>query len=251
MFDSFDGSVWRPDPTSWVLDSRGPTGVIHKVQRFEELGFGPLYTQTYFIEKSVPRGILYSGYSPLIAAVPRPSGQVPELADGTVYKVLSALPEFSTGSLEEALSRASIDDRYHQVPASLNGLRGVAQQTTGEAYTDLERARRIVNYLDANYVVDHAVDDQLELSSDQLDFLSSRLRGTSMDFATAAVMLVRSVGIPARLVTGYIPGAFDPLSGDLCGESRRQTRLGRDVRRWRRLGTLRCDAGPCGTRGGW
>ena len=89
----------------------------------------------------------------------------------------------------------------------------MAQQITSGAYTDLECARRIVNYLDANYLIHSAAHDQQALRSDQLDFLSSRLRGTSMDFATATVMLVRSVGIPARLVTGYIPGAFDPLSG--------------------------------------
>ena len=34
-----------------------------------------------------------------------------------------------------------------------------------------------------------------------------------MDFATATVMLARASGIPARLVTGYLPGRFDPLSG--------------------------------------
>ena len=34
-----------------------------------------------------------------------------------------------------------------------------------------------------------------------------------MDFATATVLLARASGIPARLVTGYLPGQFDPLFG--------------------------------------
>jgi transglutaminase-like putative cysteine protease len=34
-----------------------------------------------------------------------------------------------------------------------------------------------------------------------------------MDLATATVLLARGAGIAARLVTGYLPGQFDPLSG--------------------------------------
>ena len=213
VFDGFDGSVWRPDPTSWAIHSRGRANDIYKASTPGGLRPEPLYAQTYFIEEPPPRGVIYSGYSPLIASVPRSSAQVPGLGDGTIYKVLSALPDFATGSLERGRPRPSLDSRYRRIPTALDGLRGVAQQISGDAYTDLDRARRIVTFLDANYEFNGAAADQLALSSDPLEFLSRWLRGTSMDFATAAVTLSRAAGVPARLVTGYLPGEFDPLSG--------------------------------------
>ena len=77
----------------------------------------------------------------------------------------------------------------------------------------MERTRRVIAYLDRNYEFDVDAPEQMKLSSPPLEFLSSGSTGTSMDFATATVLLVRAMGIPARLATGYLSGRFDPLSG--------------------------------------
>ena len=55
--------------------------------------------------------------------------------------------------------------------------------------------------------------NQLSPGASPADFLAAPSAGTSMDFATATVLLARAAGIPSRLATGYLPGSFEPLTG--------------------------------------
>ncbi len=83
----------------------------------------------------------------------------------------------------------------------------------GDARTPFEQLWRIVSHLRSNHGYDTAAADQLQLSGSIDGFLSSGRAGTSLDFATATVLLARAVGLPARLAVGYLPGRFDPFSG--------------------------------------
>ena len=133
--------------------------------------------------------------------------------DEYVYHVVSALPDFSIENLRMADPRQHLEYRYHAVPESLDAIRGFSDRITDGAFTDVDRLRRIVTFVDHNYDYDPGAADQLDLTTNPLEFLRDKEPGTSMDIATATVLLARSSGIPARLVTGYLPGRFDALSG--------------------------------------
>ncbi|MEJ2086504.1 MAG: DUF3488 and transglutaminase-like domain-containing protein [Acidobacteriota bacterium] len=78
--------------------------------------------------------------------------------------------------------------------------------------TTLERARRIEAYLASEYrytldLVGTRVDDPVEA------FLFDWREGHCEYFASAMVLMLRSIDIPARLVTGYLGGEYNPFEG--------------------------------------
>ncbi len=211
IFDSFDGQNWHTDPHAWVVQSRSAARTVYGAPQPSGIEERPLYPQTFFLKEGATQGLFLSGYDPVVAAIPSSSKG---LGDGSVYRVISALPDLSKDALEAVDPTTRLEYRYHQIPSSLDGIHEVASGITDGAFTDLERIRRIVTFIDGNYKFDDSAVDQLARTLDPLEFLSGQsTSGTSMDFATATVLLARASGIPARLVTGYLPGQFDPLSG--------------------------------------
>ena len=174
----------------------------------------PRYSQTYFIKRSPLPDALYTGYVPVTASVYPKGGKAGLLTEGSVYRVVSALPDFSFDALENADPSARLDQHYHAVPESLSGLVTWARQITEGVHTDLERARRIATYLDRNHKLDTSASDNLRLTSSPTTFLERGSSGTAMDFATATVLLARAAGVPSRLATGYLPAAIDHAVGD-------------------------------------
>ena len=213
VFDTFDGRSWRPDPAPWSLSRAGSAGTSRRAWELAGPRERPLYSQTYFIRQELPPNTVFAGYAPLETPFPKASEMATRWEEGSVYRTISRLPDFSAGSLKSAIYRSRVGDRYNLIPYSSSGLRSISKEITSGAYTDLERARRIMTYLDRNYEYDKGAADQLALTASTPEFLARRSAGTSMDFATATVLLARSASIPARLVTGYLPGRFDPLSG--------------------------------------
>ncbi len=78
---------------------------------------------------------------------------------------------------------------------------------TGDA---VEQARRIQSFLMREYPYSL---DLLGMRSDNPveDFLFNWRRGHCEYFASAMVLMLRAVGIPARLVTGYLGGEYNPF----------------------------------------
>ena len=99
------------------------------------------------------------------------------------------------------------------MPSSLAWLGELSEQVTAGAGSGFDRAARIVNYLRSQGRFDASAQDQLKSSAPLDAFLLDGEPGSSMDFATANVMLARAAGLPARLATGYLPGERDLLSG--------------------------------------
>ena len=213
VFDSFDGEVWHLDDTSWYLEAKSDSHAVYTAPQPRAVHQSPRYNQTYFLKKKLPKGRIISGYAPVFASLPVGDESDTNSDDGYVYHVVSALPDFSIENLRMADPRQHLEYRYHAVPESLDAIRGFSDRITDGAFTDVDRLRRIVTFVDHNYDYDPGAADQLDLTTNPLEFLRDKEPGTSMDIATATVLLARSSGIPARLVTGYLPGRFDALSG--------------------------------------
>lgn len=90
--------------------------------------------------------------------------------------------------------------------------REVVEGATGGVNSDDAKARAIAKYLRANYgytlhLLPAAVPDPLA------NFLFERRKGHCEYFASAMAVMLRAVGIPSRVVTGFASGVFNPLTG--------------------------------------
>jgi hypothetical protein len=149
-------------------------------------------------------------------AYDRESGTV--LADGpldggTTYRIAS-LPVTATPAAlgTEVLLTSAQTPRYTALPSDLPaGLAGLARAWTEGARNDYERVMAIQEHLadTETFTYDESVprrDDSYTL----LDFLTRERRGFCQQFASAMGVLLRTLGIPTRLVVGYTTGSWDP-----------------------------------------
>ena len=200
VYDLFDGRYWHGG------SSPGPDSSTRIANR------GALeYTQTYFIHRPQP-GSTYMGYRGVEALFPEEAGYQESLGTGLSYKIVSLQPDHVPGSIREDRPGRG-EERYYRVPSSLAWLGELSEQVTAGAGFGFDRAARIVNYLRSQGRFDASAQDQLKSSAPLDAFLLDGEPGSSMDFATANVMLARAAGLPARLATGYLPGERDLLSG--------------------------------------
>jgi transglutaminase-like putative cysteine protease len=95
---------------------------------------------------------------------------------------------------------------YLQLPEMVHSVRGLAESVTAGATGPEDKARAIENYLLTNYAysLENSVPDKGFTAIENFVFNSKK--GYCEHFATTMTLMLRSVGIPARLVTGYLGG---------------------------------------------
>ena len=130
----------------------------------------------------------------------------------TSYTVVSRLPEASEARLR-TLSPPTLD-RYLALPTTLpRRVRDLAQSLTADAPTAYDKAVAIQNYL-------RTFPYELEIQPappgrDVTDYFLFDLKKGYCDYmSTAMIVMLRSVGIPARLAAGYATGGYDRDLGE-------------------------------------
>ena len=133
---------------------------------------------------------------------------------GEAYQVVSSVSVADAQSLNEAGNDYPqwVRENYLQLPADLTPrTRALARQIVEDAgaETPYAQAQAITDWLRANIVYDQAIDappDDVE----PLDYLlfNSR-RGYCNYYASAEVILLRVLGIPARMAAGMAQGELD------------------------------------------
>jgi len=131
------------------------------------------------------------------------------------YDAVSEIPR----DLDDALRQAplsysnSIRQMYLQLPELDPRIPALAQQIAGAEPTPLDQARAIERYLPSNYA--YTLDLAGPAPADPLaHFLFERRAGHCEYFAAAMTILLRSLGIPARYVNGFLGGDYNDLGGD-------------------------------------
>jgi len=139
------------------------------------------------------------------------------LRAGTTYSVVSYIPNLSAAELQRD-PLPQISPGSAEWPLDLGALaRDVqlqalaAKAVAGHRATEYDEVTALVSYLQQNYryslQVGHA-----QAGIDPVDqFLFRDHFGYCEQFASAATLMLRSLGIPARLVTGYATGDYDPV----------------------------------------
>jgi len=109
-------------------------------------------------------------------------------------------------------------DMYTALPDSLPRRIGlltktIIRQRGHQNSSPVVKAMDIENYLKGNYPYDLDIPPFPD-NRDSVDyFLFEKKRGYCEHFASAMTVMLRTEGIPARLVTGYLPGDYNHLSG--------------------------------------
>lgn len=115
--------------------------------------------------------------------------------------------------------RAYVESVYLDIPSECMGVRGVLK-TTGTLEGDV---KQVFLYLLDNY--EYTLSPQpMESGEDYIEhFLFESKEGYCMHFASAATMLFRSLGIPARYVEGYVVRPVDIQKGKTVYEAEVET----------------------------
>lgn len=156
-------------------------------------------------------------YAPDMLLMDADSGKIalPVIADALSYYRIAIAPiEVNPADLHAdlALIPNAIRDSYLQLPANLPlKIRQLAEQVTAGTYGPYNKAIAIEHYLRSTYA--YSLDKPTHPARNE-DFVSHFLfvdqTGYCDHFSTAMVVMLRSIGIPARWVKGFAPGTEDP-----------------------------------------
>jgi len=239
-FDRYTGKGWEISRNDKVKRlKRSPFSYQTFLERPVIIGKSKEVVQTYTIVSELPNLIPAMAYpkeiyfpTPIIAVDTEGGLRAPVgLSEGLTYTVLSEVPYRDRTLLAKATNKYpdSIKNYYLQVPpeiadkvkqlteeilADYNRQRvGQTQKNLSSAY---EKALYLAQYLKQNYTVPQNP-FEIPLLDDKEDlveaFLFKNKGGNPDQFSTVLTVMLRSIGIPARLVAGFSPGDFNPFTG--------------------------------------
>ncbi len=109
---------------------------------------------------------------------------------------------------------SNIASTYLQLPAAMDPrITELAKQTTKNARTPFDKALAIENFLRNRYT--YTLNLTGKPGDDPLPhFLFETRAGHCEYFASAMTIMLRTLGIPAREVNGFLPGEYNDLGGD-------------------------------------
>ncbi|MFM8972544.1 MAG: transglutaminaseTgpA domain-containing protein, partial [Actinomycetota bacterium] len=227
-FDAWDGQRWRrSDARLFALRRPSPTTVLVPAlepgaERGEDL------RQTFRFE---------GGFSNLVFAAP--SARIVETdrylrarADGSVFVAGLDANAFGQGAVYTVTSRRIaateadlraatgaplpdwLADRSLAVPAATSArVQALARRLAAPLANRYDRIRAFEAWLGENTT--YSIDAPTAPPGTDVvdDFLFRSRIGWCEQIASSLVVMARSVGIPARLATGFVPGMRDPLTG--------------------------------------
>lgn len=221
VFGTYDGRAWEGAGEDGAALA-GDVPPYEYPPQFRSLGPRARITQTYYVETEQPNVIFAAGQPDTIwyeggvtidalGGVRTPSTLTP----GTVYSVVSTRGSASVEELR-TLPRETPPEavqQYLQLPEIPDRVERLARRITANATTDVDKVLAIEDYLRRNYR--YSLDSPVPpLGQDAVDhFLFDADVGFCEQFASATAVMLRSLGIPARVVAGYAVGERNPFSG--------------------------------------
>jgi len=152
----------------------------------------------------------------------------PPLRAGEEYRITASIAQPSVLALREAGSEYPqwVQDRYLQLPDNFSPrIAELAQQVAGSEETPYDKVLAVTRYLRRTITYSETI-PQPPRDREPLEwFLFDERAGFCNYYASAEVMMLRSLGIPARLVAGYAQGTWD-------AEQELYTVIGKDSHAW-------------------
>jgi hypothetical protein len=140
------------------------------------------------------------------------------------YQAISALPQGYSPSSKLAELPFEAKAAYLQLPAINKRIFDLAKSVASEAQSVQERCAKIESYLQKNY--SYSLEpSQLEKPQPLASFLFESRRGHCEYFASGMVILLRTLGVPSRLINGFRAGEYNAVGKDYVIR-------GRDAHSW-------------------
>ena len=137
------------------------------------------------------------------------------LLEGSKYKVRALIADPSIEELRAAQTEypAWVTDRYLQVPDDIAPqLRKLALEITAPYDTVYDKVQAVTSYLRNEIKYETEIADTPPENQDPvLWVLFEYKKGFCMYYASAETLMLRSIGIPARMAVGFVEGEYDEL----------------------------------------
>ena len=221
-FDRFDGRVWEAGPRQRVLLRREVSG---EFVLGSPRGTGPLVRQEIFLDPigsdavfAAPRPLRVETRAGAVGLDDMGSIAVPTPAERLQYSADSELELTPPRGLRPAawpvagspLASSAAAARYLQLPPLPARIQVLAREVTEGSRSPYEAALRLTQYLSSDRFTYTLVLKQQTQLDPLEEFLFVRRAGNCEYFAASLAVMLRSVGIPARVVGGFQRGEWNP-----------------------------------------
>jgi transglutaminase-like putative cysteine protease len=218
VYDSFQNGIWQttnskntpfePDDGSFVRNDVLPAPVAEFIFTWKTSRSAVLATPSLPVWVS-RKGSIQTNLSPGGQTDPLSWNVSQNLQTGDLYQVRALLSSPTQKDLRASGNDYPtwIAERYLQVPKNISGeFTRLAVQVTSGMPTNFDKAEAVTTYLRQNITYNETI----PAPPPGIDSLSWFLFGWKSGFcnyyASAEVLLLRSVGIPARMVVGFAQG---------------------------------------------
>jgi hypothetical protein len=227
VFDEYNGKGWEisTGDAAETLTSDNPRFDMFAARNTEPaLGPTRKVAQVYHIEKD-SSNVIFGAYRPDTIFFPTSSIKVDpynslrapyQIPAGSTYSIISRVPNATPDQLHSAGTTypEEITERYTKLPpGGLKRTRALARELTKDTDNPYDAVLRMNEYLRNNYPYDLSIPPQREEMDAVEYFLFEQRRGYCEQFSSSLVVMARTLGIPARLTTGYVPGEYNPFTG--------------------------------------
>jgi transglutaminase-like putative cysteine protease len=218
VYDTYEDGLWRSTlATTHEFDPKA-----------EELPFAPSigrWTGSFEVVSSIPMATLYTPSQPTwisrpgqIDYVENPNQTVdiftfrasPVVQTGQLYRIRAAVSHPTIVQLRQAGEEypAWITDHYLQLPTDITPrTRQLAEFITDGQETTYDKVVAVTEYLRRNITYTPTIEENPPQGQEVIDwFLFDLKHGFCNYYATAEVVLLRSLGIPVRWSIGYAQG---------------------------------------------
>jgi len=211
---------WSPGnlrTNQFRMPSRPRRTSFRQAIRLEPIGTEFIFAMHPVTACQVRSGRGTSYMNPISSVIRRQSGRGPKHA--SVYFAYSPA-DWNSGEMARQIwspaSRNLVTGHYSDVPGQgFERLNALARQVARDHETDAQIASALEAHLrdsgQYTYSLDASITDPMIDPVE--DFLFNRKQGHCEYFASALALMLRSVGIPSRLISGFKGGVMNSLTG--------------------------------------
>src|SRR5659263_22574 len=223
VFDRYNGKGWEiSSETTTDITTDSPPFTLSD----SEYPVTPVKSklQSFYVQTELPN-IIFAAWKPQQLFFPAGKIKVDDygsirspyqLTEDTVYSVISEEPIFSASTLRRypGTTDPPADFQYTSLPESddLQEVARLSLDITAPYNSRYDKVQAIEKYLKENYAYDLDIPPLMENKDAVAYFLFDEKRGYCEHFASAMAVMARRAGIPARVVTGYSGGNYNPFT---------------------------------------